>query len=197
MLLLCCTFMTTTNVRHKMEKSMIQQESLFNIPFWGMRIINFEEKKKKLVKLLESYPEEKKEGMQEFASNQGSVTGLVGQFASIMKQELKDFSREIEKEFAIIDIWSVSYDKGDYQSTHNHSSVGLSGLLYLELPKDSPETTYIQPWTDHETDTVRYVEIPIIEGDIVIVPSFVLHFSKPNKSKNKKRIISWDMKIIK
>ena len=178
-----------------MEKSTLQQETLFNIPFWGIRIINFEEKKKKLVKLLESYPEEKK-GLREFASNQGSVTGLVGQFASIMKQELEDFSIEIEKQFAIIDIWSVSYAQGEYQSAHNHSSVGLSGLLYLDLPKDSPETTYIQPWTDHETDTIRYVEVPIIEGDIVIVPSFVLHFSKPNKSNSKKRIISWDMKIL-
>ena len=177
-----------------MEK-LIQQESLFNIPFWGIRIINFEEKKKELVKLLESYPEKEKEGMQEFASNQGSVTGLVGQFASIMKQELEDFSREIKKDFAIIDIWSVSYAQGEYQSAHNHSSVGLSGILYLDLPKDSPKTTYIQPWTDHETDTIRYIEVPTIEGDIVIVPSFVLHFSKPNKSKNKKRIISWDMKM--
>ena len=175
-----------------MEKSTLQQETLFNIPFWGIRIINFEEKKKKLVKLLESYPEKKekydemKEG--EFATNRSTDrSGLVEQFASIMKQELEDFSREIEKEFAIIDIWSVSYDKGDYQSIHNHSALGLSGILYLDLPKDSPETTYMQPWTDHETDTIRYVEVPIVEGDIVIVPSFVLHFSEPNKSKNKKR----------
>ena len=73
--------------------------------------------------------------------------------------------------------------------------MGFSGILYLDLPKDSPKTTYIQPWTDHETDTILYVEIPIIEGDIVIAPSFVLHFSSPNKSKNKKRIISWDMKM--
>ena len=183
-----------------MEKSTIQQESLFNIPFWGIRIINFEEKKKKLVKLLEYYPEEKekygeKEG--EFATNrQTNRSGLVEQFASIMNQELEGFSKEIKKDFAIVEIWSVSYDTGDSQSAHNHSSMGLSGILYLDLPKDSPETTYIQPWTDHEIDSVPYIVVPIIEGDIVIVPSFVLHFSKPNKSKNKKRIISWDMKMI-
>ena len=181
-----------------MEK-LIQQESLFNIPFWGIQIINFEEKKKELVKLLESYPEEKEkygeiEG--EFATNRPTDrSGLVEGFFSIMKQELEDFSKEIKKDFAITEIWSVSYAQGEYQSAHNHSSVGLSGLLYLDLPKDSPKTTYIQPWTDHETDTVRHVEVPIIEGDIIIVPSFVLHFSKPNKSNSKKRIISWDMKM--
>ena len=184
-----------------MEKSTIQQESLFNIPFWGIRIINFEEKKKELVKLLESYPEERvkydemKEG--EFATNrQTDRSGLVEQFVSIMNQELEGFSNEIKKDFAIVEIWSVSYAQGDSQSAHNHSSMGLSGILYLDLPKDSPETTYMQPWTDHETDTVRHIEVPIAEGVIVIVPSFVLHFSKPNKSNSKKRIISWDMKIL-
>ena len=176
------------------------QQTLFNIPCWKIQTINFEEKKKKLTKLLESYPEEKEkyDGMKEgeFATNrQIDRSGLVEQFASIMKQELEDFSREINKDFAITEIWSVNYDTGDSQSAHNHSSMGLSGLLYLELPKDSPKTTYIQPWTDHETDTIRYIEVPIIEGDIVIVPSFVLHFSSPNKSKNKKRIISWDMNM--
>ena len=186
------------DIRHEMEKSTLQQESLFNIPFWGIRVVDFQQKKKELVTLLESYPEKKedlteeKEG--EFATNrQTDRPGLVEQFAPIMNQELEGFSKEIKKDFAIIDIWSVSYDKGDNQSPHNHSSMGLSGILYLDLPKDSPETDYIQPWTDHETDTVRYIEVPTIEGDIVIVPSFVLHFSNPNKSKNKKRIISWDM----
>ena len=196
-----------------MEKSTLQQETLFNIPFWGIRIINFEEKKKKLVKLLESYPEKEEKYEERVEDNFGNLvtfchkgefatnrqidrSGLVERFFSIMKKELEDFSREINKDFAITDIWSVSYDVGDSQAAHNHSAVGLSGILYLDLPKDSPKTTYMQPWHDHETDTVKHIEVPIIEGDICIVPSFVLHFSGPNKSKNKKRIISWDMKIL-
>ena len=106
------------------------------------------------------------------------------------------FSKEIKTDFAITEIWSISYDKGDNHSPHNHGSTGLSGILYLDLPKDSPETVYIQPWNDYVDDTVKYVRISITEGDIIIVPSFVMHYSKPNKSNSKKRIISWDMKIL-
>ena len=175
---------------------MIQKRSLFDIPFWQIQIINFEEKKKELIKLLESYPEEKK-GMQEFATNrQSDRTGLADQVSSIIREEVVAFSKEIKKDFTIYDIWSVSYDKGDNQSPHNHSSIGLSSILYLDLPKDSSDTFYIQPWNDYETDTVQYALVPIAEGDIVIVPSFILHFSKPNKSDSKKRIIAWDMKIL-
>jgi len=172
------------------------ESSLFNIPFWQIQIINFEEKKKELVELLESYPEEKK-GSQEFATNrQSDRSGLVDQFASIMNQELKAFTKEIKTDLGITEIWSVSYAQGDNHSPHNHSSTGLSGILYLNLPKDSPKTVYIQPWNDIVNDFVQSRMIPITEGDIVIVPSFILHFSKPNKSNNKKRIISWDMKIL-
>ena len=172
------------------------QESLFNIPCWKIQITNFEEKKKKLTKLLESYPEEKK-GMQEFATNrQSDRSGLVEQFASIMNQELVAFSKEIKTDFAITEIWSISYDKGDNHSPHNHGSMGLSGILYLNLSKEFPNTTYMQPWHDYRDDTTHFASVPVAEGDIVIVPSFVLHFSKPNKSKSKKRIISWDMKTL-
>ena len=175
---------------------MIQKRSLFNIPFWQIKIINFEEKKNELTKLLESYPEERK-GLQEFATNrQIGPSDLINGFFSIMNQELEAFSREIEKEYTITDLWSLSYNRGDFHPAHNHSSMGLSGILYLDLPKDSSETTYIQPWNDYENDTVSHMAIPLVEGDMIIVPSFILHFSNPNKSENIKRIISWDMKIL-
>ena len=179
-----------------MEK-LIQEESLFNIPFWKIQTINFEEKKKKLIKILESYPEKEKEGMQEFATNrQTDRPGLIKEFSSIMNEEVMIFSKEIKKDFVVTEIWSISYDKGDNHPAHNHGSIGLTGILYLNLPKDSPVTVYIQPWQNYETDECWYVKLPIVEGDIVIVPSFVFHFSNPNKSNSKKRIISWDMKIL-
>ena len=110
------------------------QKSLFNIPYWKIQTINFKKKKKELAMLLESYPEEKK-GLQEFATNkQSNRSGLIEEFASIMNEEMSGLSNEIKKDFAIIDIWSVSYAQGDYQISHNHSSTGLSGILYLNLP---------------------------------------------------------------
>ena len=35
----------------------MEQKTLFDIPFWEMKIINFKEKKKEIVKLLKKYPE--------------------------------------------------------------------------------------------------------------------------------------------
>ena len=180
---------------------MIKKTNLFHIPFWKIQVINFEEKREKLNKVLEQFPENGRKGreggIQDFVTNRHSNRfGLVGKFVSIMGEEMEEFSRDIKKDFAIHEMWSVSYDTGDHHASHNHGSMGLTGILYLNLPNDAPITDYIQPWNDIANDTVQYLGVPIVEGDIVIVPSFILHLSEPNKSENKKRIISWDMKIL-
>jgi hypothetical protein len=178
------------------QKEKIIQKSLFNIPCWKIQITNFEEKKKELVELLESYPEEKK-GIETFATNRHSDRfGFVRRFVSIMNEEVDLFAKDIKKDFAIHEMWSVIYDKEDEQWPHNHGSWGLTGILYLDLSENCSPTEYIQPWNDYEDDKTIVFTVDVAEGDIVIVPSFILHFSKPNKSNSKKRIIAWDMKIL-
>ena len=102
----------------------------------------------------------------------------------------------LKRDIQVDDAWSVSYKKGDYHSVHNHGSVGLSGILYLDQPKDAPVTHYMQPWNDYITDRTVYLPIPIQEGTIVVGPQFIQHFSQPNHSKKIKRIISWDLTVI-
>ena len=97
-------------------------------------------------------------------------------------------------DLAITNVWSVSYQKGDYQSPHNHGGVGLSAIMYLDLPKETPGTLFLQPWNDWDTDQSQYGEVMVKEGDIVVVPSFVAHYTKPNKTDDVKRVIAWDMK---
>ena len=115
---------------------------------------------------------------------------------NILEEELTMLSEKLGKDIRIDDAWSVSYKKGEYHSVHNHGSVGLSGILYLDQPKDAPMTNYMQPWNDYFTDRTVYYPIPVQEGTIVVVPQFIQHFSEPNKSKKIKRIISWDMSIL-
>ena len=81
---------------------MIKKTNLFVIPFWKIKVINFEEKKKKLNKILEQFPENGRKGreggIQDFDTNrQTNRFGLVEKFISIMGEEMEEFSREIEK----------------------------------------------------------------------------------------------------
>ena len=172
------------------------QETLFNIPYYTLPTLNFKVKKKKLINLLKSYPE-KKTGIQPFSTNrQSNRNGLAQGFSKILEEELNLLTNKVKAGVKIKDIWSVSYTKGEYHSPHNHGSIGWAGILYLDLPKDSPVTSYLQPWNDIQNDTSIYHPVKVVEGQIVIVPQFVTHFSPPNKSTKKKIIISWDMELI-
>ena len=171
------------------------QETLFNIPYYTIPTLNFKTKKKQLTNLLKSYPE-KKTGIQPISTNrQSNRNGLAQGFSKINSEELNLLTQKLKMGVAIQDIWSVSYSKGEYHSPHNHGSLGWAGILYLDFPEGSQPTNYIQPWQNISNDTTMFNSLPVKEGDIVIVPKFINHFSPPHKGKKQKRIISWDMKI--
>ena len=169
--------------------------NLFEIPMWSVPCINFKKKKDQLTKLLKNYPE-KRVGLQNFTTNrQTPRPNLVQAFSNIIQEELGMLSEQIKTDFSIDDVWSVSYKKNDYHSPHNHGTVGYAGILYLEFPDGSQPTNYLQPWQNINNDTTTFNALSVKEGDIVIVPKCVSHFSPPHKGKKSKRIISWDMKL--
>ena len=92
--------------------------------------------------------------------------------------------------------WSVTYKKNQFHVPHNHGSTGYAAILYVDMNKTSPVTTYIRPWNNTETDTTVFTDPPVEEGDLVIVPRFLIHFTNPNKTSFKKRIVSFDFHLI-
>tara|TARA_B100000424_G_C22773698_1_gene416494 strand:+ start:126 stop:707 length:582 start_codon:yes stop_codon:yes gene_type:complete len=176
------------------------QKTLFDIPIWVKEIENFDSMKSKIYKELSKFPEERNH---KFLTNRViKRDGLSETFSKIIYKELKELFESVKKyrpeikDLAVVDVWSVSYDKGDYQATHNHSSTGLSGLLYLENPSDGPDLNIVMPFTDWIDDTTRYYSVKYKVGTMMVMPSFLLHSSEVNLSDQPKRVISWDMKLI-
>ena len=63
-------------------------------------------------------------------------SGQVKEFYNVKKKKKQFFkkTKEIKKNYVITEIWSIIYDKGDHHTSHNHGSMGLTGILYLNLP---------------------------------------------------------------
>ena len=176
------------------------QKTLFDIPIWVKEIENFDSMKSKIYKELSKFPEQRNH---KFLTNRViKRDGLSETFSKIIYKELKELFESVTKyrpeikDLAVVDVWSVSYNKGDYQATHNHSSTGLSGLLYLENPSDGPDLNIVMPFTDWIDDTTRYYSVKYKVGTMMVMPSFLLHSSEVNLSDQPKRVISWDMKLI-
>ena len=177
------------------------QKTLFDIPIWVKEVDNFDYKKGRLDKELSKFPELRNDTNTFFSNRNTNRDGLSKSFGDIMSKELlelrsnlKKYKREIN-EVWVTDVWSVTYEKGDYQPTHNHRSVGLSGILHLENPTNGPNLNIVMPWNDWITDTTNYLSVKYKVGTMVVMPSFLLHSSEPNLSNERKRVISWDMRV--
>ena len=172
------------------------KEELFNIPMWSTEIEDFFDKKKKIEKILKSIPEERT-GIQTFLTNRHIIReSLSENFSKVFNEELSNLVKDLNKNITIDDVWSISYKKDDYHMTHNHGSLGLTGIIYLNMPKDASNTYYIQPWNNWISDKTNHLTFPVKEGTMIIIPKFINHFTLPNKSKKIKRVISWDMSVL-
>ena len=165
-------------------------EPVFKIEFFKIECINFKNKKKKLEKTLARYPEMPQAN---FKSNRNKCS-INTEFKEIFNDEFMLINTKYNSKIKLDRAWSVIYNKGNYHVPHNHGSIGYCGILYLDMHKDSPVTTYIQPWND-ENDRTKLYKPPVEEGDIVIVPQYLWHYTEPNEIKFKKRVVSFDFTI--
>jgi hypothetical protein len=135
---------------------------------------------------------------QPFFSDRNNVPQFYRQdFVDTFKKELTLFCQDLEVESVeITDIWFAKYEVGDWHPPHTHSSNGYSGIIYFEYDDIVHTPTYfLNPVTDPITDKTNYCKPTVYEGDIVIAPSNLLHFTYPNLSTKTRIVLGFDMII--
>ena len=162
-------------------------EPIFKIEFFKIKCIDFAKKKQLIETVLKQYPEVP---LENFYTNRNKANFL-DDFQKIFKDEISLVNKKYNRKIHLYNLWSVSYKKGNYHVPHNHGSKGYCGILYLNMKEKSPLTTYIQPWQT-EMDTTKLYKPKVVEGDIMIVPQFIYHYTEPNTINFNKRIISFD-----
>ena len=171
-------------------------EAMFTIPLWRLKTNNFDYKKNQLQTLFNKHQEKQNEiAVGDFTTNRYETNDIVKSFSEIMVEELQAITQEVKTDLSIKEVWSVSYKRNGFHPIHNHGSTGLSGILYLDFPQGVPPTSFVQPWNNIFTDNSVYCTPQVREGDIVVVPSNIFHFTQPNRTDKLKRTISWDMAI--
>ena len=84
--------------------------------------------------------------------------------------------------------WFKQYEENGYHGWHNHSGTQFTNIYFLELP-DKKYKTEICGLNG------KLIEYEAEEGQILTMPSFLLHREKPNGSK-RQTIISFDTDYV-
>jgi len=117
-------------------------------------------------------------------------------FDSVVSNQFAQFSKKSEISFELKDLWTVRYNTNDFHVPHNHGSTGLSGILYLVKESEHPSTQFLLPWNNIKHGATQIYTPDTIEGDIIIFPSFLTHWTEPNVSEISRVAVSFDLRIL-
>lgn len=119
-------------------------------------------------------------------------------FLKIFKEEILNLNKFIENDLNLKNVWVVHYEKYQEHIIHSHGPTGLSGVIYLNYDeKEHEPTKYLMPFFHPINQNSLIYQEDVKEGDLVIIPSFINHFTPTNKSEKIRSIIGFDMEFKK
>jgi|TARA_R100000482_G_C5130455_1_gene151536 hypothetical protein len=123
---------------------------------------------------------------------------LVKIFNNTFKKELDLLQEKIKIEVNVKNIWVAHYEQYQEHIIHNHGDNGLSGIIYLNYNKNVHEPTrYLMPLNDLINNNSLIYNEQVKEGDLLLMPSCIHHYSPFNKSKEVRSIIGFDLEFRK
>ena len=171
--------------------------NLFEIKMLKFHIIDWSIKKEKFLTLLDDNTFQRNQW--QTCLSDRSRNNYLEKFAEIFNDELSAMVNELGiAEFDLDSVWCVQYHNGDWHAPHNHSGNGYSGIIYLDFDEaEHTPVVFVGPLNDPIKDTTQLNMPTILEGDLILVPSSLIHFTYPNTSSKTRRIIGFDIKFKK
>ena len=114
---------------------------------------------------------------------------------SILEEELGEFMLQIGGVVQVNMSWIERSTKGMSHSIHNHGALGYSAACYVtyDSEKHTP-TQFVAPFCNPiNGDILQYEPPNVKEGDLVLFPSYLLHYTRPNTSDSERIVLSFNL----
>ena len=171
-------------------------KTLFSINMFATKCKNWKTKKKQINKHIKKLKFEKRKYVSHETTRYTEQFNFINVFCDIFSDEIQKFFQETGfKSIDIKDIWTVKYNKYDSQNVHHHGRAMYSGILYVDLDKKHPPTSFIAPWSDEISGELKFIELESNEGDFIVFPSHLKHFVKTNFCNKERITISFDFNV--
>ena len=119
-------------------------------------------------------------------------------FKDVFKKELTLLEKNIKQKISLKDVWLAHYKQYQEHIIHNHGHAGLGGIIYLNYDETVHEPTrYLMPLNDLVNNTSLIYNEKVKEGDMLLMPACIHHYSPFNKSEKIRSIIGFDLEFVK
>lgn len=155
---------------------------------WIVKFKKHKSLKNKILNLINTMPNvvyETHKGTTATKSDWNLPSDFKRDYLDLFYKEINSLMLQTAKKFKcmnwrIHNAWFMQYKENDKHAWHTHPRTNLSGVYYLELPKKELITEF------------KDKKVKAEEGDILIFPSYMLHRSPANKTKERKTVISFN-----
>ena len=181
---------------------------LFAIGIQKFEISNWEDKKSKLLELIDFEDNEITECQTDYFKY-NTRPPYFDSFVEILQEDLDNMATEYteglsdryngECPFGSLDrwqLWSQRYIDGQYHGAHNHGMMNISNVLYLEFDESKHiPTTFYSPFPNPYFGTISKATPPVKEGNIISFPSLLLHECPVQSTTTPRTIMSFNIPL--
>ena len=170
---------------------------LFIIPHLKLQVLDWKDKKKKLLDLMDKCVLSASPLLKTTFSNEvGDQNKLIG---DIFQEELDYMKQSFGfNDYQIKQSWFQEQKRNMFHPMHDHfgPSMMMSSVCYIDYnSSEHTATQFISPFLDSLSYSYLYFTPEVSEGTIIFFPSNVLHQSLPNISDKSRKIVSFNLEL--
>ena len=174
---------------------------MFHIPLFSYRFANWSSKfKEEVLNQLERSPLKKKNRVQtDYVEKRENRPPYKEFISGCIEDKLMDFCQEIKiprHHLVIDDMWYETAKQYDNHAVHNHRAYGYSACWYVDFDNTKHTSTkFYAPFNNFLTGFNMDHQPNVIEGDLVLFPSSIMHENVCNESSKKRTVVSFNVSI--
>ena len=120
----------------------------------------------------------------------------VDEMTKLLRPEMSRFGHEFGCDPVMVHSWFERASTQMYHPPHTHGHGGWSAVLYIDFdPLVHNSTIFVSPFNHFIEGTQLQYRTGVKEGDLVLFPSFLLHYTQPNESDKKRTVASFNMSV--
>ena len=168
--------------------------NMFNIPLTVYKCSWWSSKKERLLRHIDTV--DMVQGDEQVLSDYRGDNSYINTISDILTDELSWFARDYSCNPHIVRAWYERALPYMYHPIHNHGHGGYSAVLFIEYDKRYHRpTNFIAPFDHFITGEQLNYEPEVEEGDLILFPSFLHHYTHPHTSEQRRTVLSFNITV--
>ena len=168
--------------------------NMFNIPLTVYKCSWWSSKKERLLRHIDTV--DMVQGDEQVLSDYRGDNTYIDTISDILSDELSWFGNDYSCNPSIVRAWYERALPYMYHPVHNHGHGGFSAVLFIEYNKQYHRpTNFIAPFDHFITGEQLNYEPEVEEGDLILFPSFLHHYTHPHTSEHRRTVLSFNITV--